>query len=96
MSYFCITESLLFFLQNFVMGLGATQKMALDIFDGIWNNTAVNDSDSSDTIADISTSINILSMMSSASENVNLQEDVFPVSINCDHAQFCGLTKSIY
>lgn len=64
------------------MGLGATQEMALDIFDGIWNNTAVNDSDSSDTIADISTSISILNMMSRASENVDLQEDIFPVSLN--------------
>lgn len=64
------------------MGLGATQEMAVDIFKGIWNNTAVNDSDSSETIADISTSINILQVMSRASENVRLQEDVFPVSLN--------------
>lgn len=62
------------------MGLGATQKMANDIFNGIWNNTAVNDSDSSETIADISMSINILEVMSQASKNVPLQEDVFPVS----------------
>lgn len=78
------------------MGLGATQKMALDIFDGIWNNTAVNDSDSSNTIADISTSINILKMMSRASENFELQEDVFPVSLNCVHSQFCGVTQYNY
>lgn len=68
------------FFQNFLMGLGATQKMASDIFNGIWNITAVNDSDTSETIADISTSINILQVMSKASENVPLQEDVFPVS----------------
>lgn len=70
------------------MGLGATQEMAVDIFKGIWNNTAVNDSDSSETIADISTSINILHVMSRASENVLLQEDVFPVSLNCVTLQF--------
>lgn len=64
------------------MGLGATQEVALDIFEGIRNNTAVNHSDSSDTFADISTSINILNMMSNASENIHLQEDIFPVSLN--------------
>lgn len=78
------------------MGLGATQEMALDIFDGIWNNTVINDSDSSNTIADISTSINILNMMSRASENVDLQEDVFPVSLNCVHTQFCELNIKKY
>lgn len=62
------------------MGLGATQKMALDIFDGIWNNTAANDSDSSDTIADISTSLSILNMMERGSVNIDLQENVYPVS----------------
>lgn len=75
------------------MGLGATQKIALDIFDGIWNNTGVNNSDSSDTIADISTSINILNMMSRGSENIDLQEEVFPVSLN--HPQFSGITRIV-
>lgn len=70
------------------MGLGATQEMAVNIFKGIWNSTAVNDSDSSETMADISTSINILRVMSRASENVRLQEDVFPVSLNCVTLQF--------
>lgn len=78
------------------MGLGATQEMALDIFYGIWNNTVGNNSDSSDTIADISTSISILNMMSRASENVYLQEDVFPVSLNRIHPQFCGVTRILY
>lgn len=63
------------------MGLGATQEVALEIFDEIWNNTAVNDSDSSDTTADISTAITILDTMSRASENVDLQETIFPVSL---------------
>lgn len=77
------------------MGLGATQKMALNIFDGIWNNTAANDSDSGDTIADISTSISILNMMERGSENIDLGEDVYPVSSNCVHPQFCGLARAI-
>lgn len=59
------------------MGLGATQEVAMEIFEGLSNNTA---SMSSDNIADITASINIMNIMASASNNIALQEDIFPVS----------------
>lgn len=62
------------------MGLGAPQKMAKDIFQGLINILTYNDSNSSNIIADIGTSVNILNMMARSSENVPLQEEVFPVS----------------
>ncbi len=61
------------------MGLGATQEKAKDIFKELKNISALN-SDSSDTTADITASINILTVMASASENIDLNEDIFPVS----------------
>ncbi|KAG7244128.1 hypothetical protein INR49_004451 [Caranx melampygus] len=62
---------------NFKMGLGATQAVAMDIFGGLKNSSSFS-SDSSDATADISASINILGMMAEGSENVALEEDVFP------------------
>lgn len=52
--------------------------MALDIFQGLKNTS--NEPDSSDTIADIDASINVLNMMTRASEYFALQEDVLSVS----------------
>lgn len=51
----------------------------MDIFEGLKNSSTI-DSDPSDTVADISASISILNVMSRASENVVLQEDIFTVS----------------
>lgn len=60
------------------MGLGATQEMAMDIFEGLYNDSI---SPFSDNIADITASINILNVMASASNNVAVfQEDILPVS----------------
>lgn len=61
------------------MGLGATQKMAMDIFKGLNNNSTL-DSDPSETLADIFISIRILNVMASASKSFVLQEEVFQVS----------------
>lgn len=61
------------------MGLGATQAVAMDIFGGLKNSSSYS-SDSSDGTADISASINILSVMARGSKNVDLDEEVFPVS----------------
>ncbi|XP_040919861.1 adhesion G-protein coupled receptor F3 isoform X2 [Toxotes jaculatrix] len=61
----------------FQQGLGATQEVALDIFEGLKNSSAVN-SDSSDTVADIGASINVLGVMASASQKVVLGDSVFP------------------
>ncbi|XP_029984801.1 adhesion G protein-coupled receptor F4 [Sphaeramia orbicularis] len=59
----------------FQRGLGATPEVALNIFEGLQNNSDF-DSDSSDTIADISASVNILNVMASASNNIPLGEKV--------------------
>ncbi|KAI3364066.1 hypothetical protein L3Q82_010895 [Scortum barcoo] len=60
---------------NFFMGLGATQKVALDIFEGLKNSSRSNAA-ASDSIADIGASINVLNVMSKASKNVILGEEV--------------------
>ncbi|GLD59544.1 adhesion G-protein coupled receptor F3-like protein [Lates japonicus] len=62
---------------NFKKGLGATQAVAMDIFEGLKNSSLV-DSGSDDSMADISASINILNVMASATTHVVLQEGVFP------------------
>lgn len=61
------------------MGLGATQEVAMNIFQGLKNSSTSN-SDSSESMADIDASITILDVMSSASNNIVLQQEVFPVS----------------
>ncbi|XP_026197523.1 adhesion G-protein coupled receptor F3-like [Anabas testudineus] len=65
--------------ENFLQGLGATQERAMKIFQGLMNNSA---SASSDNIADITASINILTIMANASNNIALQEEVLPNFIN--------------
>lgn len=52
--------------------------MALDIFEGMKNNS--NLGNSTDGIADIRASVNIIDTMAQATEYINLNEDVFPVS----------------
>ncbi|XP_044024247.1 adhesion G-protein coupled receptor F1 isoform X2 [Siniperca chuatsi] len=77
---YCINEELnkvLNAADNFLKGLGATQAVAMDIFEGLKNSSTL-DSDSSDTMADIIASINILGVMAIASNTIVLQEDVFP------------------
>ncbi|XP_031733169.1 adhesion G protein-coupled receptor F5-like [Anarrhichthys ocellatus] len=64
---------------DFLKGLGATQEMAMNIFSGL-KNSSTSESDSSYYIANIIASINILDVMARASENVNLQDGVLPVS----------------
>ncbi|XP_073349593.1 adhesion G protein-coupled receptor F4 [Pagrus major] len=62
---------------NFRKGLGATQKVAETIFEGLKNNS-LHDSDAGESIAEISATIDVLGVMAQASENVVLQEDVIP------------------
>ncbi|XP_059212912.1 adhesion G protein-coupled receptor F4 [Centropristis striata] len=62
---------------NFLKGLGATQEDALDIFEGLLNSSSSN-SDSNHTMADVAASVNVLNVMSEASENFELQMDVLP------------------
>ncbi|XP_023270923.1 adhesion G protein-coupled receptor F4-like [Seriola lalandi dorsalis] len=62
---------------KFSMGLGAIQEVAMNIFAGL-KNSSIYDSGSDDSMADIGASINILSVMAVGSENVALQEEVFP------------------
>ncbi|XP_049446605.1 adhesion G protein-coupled receptor F4 isoform X2 [Epinephelus fuscoguttatus] len=66
---------------NFAKGLGATQKEAKNIFEGLKNSSTLT-SDSDNLIADISASITVLKVMASASENFALQEDVLPDFVN--------------
>lgn len=61
------------------MGLNATQSMAITIFQGLKNSSTSGD-DSSEAMADIDESINVLNVMARASGNIELQEDLFPVS----------------
>ncbi|MED6268171.1 hypothetical protein CHARACLAT_019588 [Characodon lateralis] len=75
---------------NFLNGLGATQEVAKDIFQGIKNSSTSN-SGSGDDVADISASIGIIGVMAKASVNIVLEEDVFPVSsftVNITQSQF--------
>ncbi|TMS12345.1 Adhesion G-protein coupled receptor F3 [Larimichthys crocea] len=66
---------------NFLKGLGATQEVARDIFQGLKNSSTA-DSESGDTTADIGASINILNVMANASQNIVLNDDVFPDLVN--------------
>lgn len=65
--------------KSFLQGLGATPEVALDIFNGLQNNTSINTS-SSDSVADIAASINVLDKMAQASENIVLGAKILPVS----------------
>lgn len=61
------------------MGLNATQSMAITIFQELKNSSTSGD-DPSEVMADIDGSINVLNVMARASGNIELQEDLFPVS----------------
>lgn len=61
------------------MGLNATQSMAITIFQVLKNSSTSGD-DPSEAMADIDESINVLNLMARASGNIELQEDLFPVS----------------
>lgn len=61
------------------MGLNATQSMAITIFQELKNSSTSGD-DNSEAMADIDESINVLNVMARASGNIELQEDLFPVS----------------
>ncbi|XP_071334668.1 adhesion G protein-coupled receptor F4 [Trachinotus anak] len=82
---------------SFKMGLGATQEVAMNIFEGLKNNSEF-DSDS-DATADISISINVLSVMAIGSENVALQDEVFPdfvsAASNMLNKTWSGINSSI-
>ncbi|XP_042246566.1 adhesion G protein-coupled receptor F4-like [Thunnus maccoyii] len=67
---------------NFKKGLGASQEAAMDIFGGLKNSSTTNSTDSSSIMADLSASINILSVMSSASVNFALEDSVIPDFVN--------------
>ncbi|TNN84997.1 Adhesion G protein-coupled receptor F5 [Liparis tanakae] len=78
--YYCVNEQLdkindeAF---NFLKGLNATQDMANAIFLGLQNNSLV-ESDQSDYMADINSSINTLNLMDRASEYFDMQPGVLP------------------
>ncbi|XP_047430340.1 adhesion G-protein coupled receptor F1 [Mugil cephalus] len=63
--------------ENFIKGLGATQEVALNIFEGLKNTSESNSTDDADS-ADVSASINVLNVMSEASATIQLSESVFP------------------
>ncbi|CAG5927859.1 unnamed protein product [Menidia menidia] len=63
--------------EKFSTGLGATDEVAKDIFEGI-KNSSQSSSDSNEDVADIIASINIVDTMAKASQQISLQEDVFP------------------
>ncbi|KAG7259681.1 hypothetical protein CRUP_021686 [Coryphaenoides rupestris] len=62
---------------NFKQGFGATQSGAEGIFGNLLN-ASIKNSGSKEDIADLSVSINILTTMAQASENVALQEPLLP------------------
>ncbi|KAM8831668.1 adhesion G-protein coupled receptor F3 isoform 2-T4 [Spinachia spinachia] len=79
-SSFCVDEELNTVsnaADYFLMGLGATEEGAVNIFSGLKNSSTVN-SDSPDSIADINQSIDVLDVMSKASDNFSFQESIFP------------------
>lgn len=81
---FCVSAALNKILnaaESFLQGLGATPEVALDIFNGLQNNTSINTS-SSDSVADIAASINVLDKMAQASENIVLGAKILPPFVN--------------
>ncbi|KAL7388681.1 hypothetical protein ABVT39_018919 [Epinephelus coioides] len=82
---------------NFAKGLGATQKEAKNIFEGLKNSSTLK-SDSDNLMADLSASINVLNVMASASEKFALQEDVLPDFVNAAsnmlNANWSGINQS--
>ncbi|XP_076613054.1 adhesion G-protein coupled receptor F3 [Chaetodon auriga] len=98
---YCVNQELVQILKaanNFLMGLGATQSVAMDIFNGLKNTTA-SDSDSSDTMADVTASISVLNVMAIASQYVPLQEDVLPglvdATSNILNKTWSGVNQSV-
>ncbi|XP_037542014.1 uncharacterized protein LOC119418750 [Nematolebias whitei] len=83
---------------NFLNGLGATQEVAKDIFEGIKNSSILNAA-SEDETADIGASIGIISVMANASKIIILKEDVFPDLIegasNMVNSNWSGVTDTI-
>ncbi|XP_007567797.1 adhesion G protein-coupled receptor F5 [Poecilia formosa] len=63
---------------NFLNGLGATQEVAMNIFEGVKNSSSLSSDGSGDDVADIGASIGIIGVMANASVNIVLNEDVFP------------------
>lgn len=84
---------------NFLKGLGATEEMALDIFKRLKNSSTAFDSESSDTTADIDSSINILDTMAKASEYIVLQDrvlnDFVHSASNMLDNTWTGINKSV-
>ena len=52
----------------------------MGIFAGLSNSSTTNSTDSSSVMAEVGASIGVLDVMSSASQNIDLEESVFPVS----------------
>ncbi|XP_060908736.1 adhesion G protein-coupled receptor F4 [Labrus mixtus] len=78
--YYCVNQELnkiVSAADNFQKGLGASQEEALNIFAQLKNNSAGGYSDSTETMANINASIDILEKMARASENVVLNEEIF-------------------
>ncbi|KAM6915099.1 adhesion G-protein coupled receptor F3 [Xenentodon cancila] len=63
--------------EKFLNGLGATEEVAKNIFEGMKNNSKTNPN-STDDMADINASVGILSTMADASKNIVLEESIFP------------------
>lgn len=84
---------------NFRKGLGATEEVALDIFERLKNSSTSFNVQSTDTTADIDLSINILDTMSKASEYVVFQESIlndFVVSAsNMLNNTWTGINKTV-
>ncbi|XP_026197602.1 adhesion G-protein coupled receptor F3-like [Anabas testudineus] len=64
---------------DFLKGRGASQKTAMNIFQGLTN---IPNSEHSDNFADVSASINVLTLIQSASNDFDLHEEVLPNFIN--------------
>ncbi|KAF1376295.1 hypothetical protein PFLUV_G00210020 [Perca fluviatilis] len=79
---YCVSEELnkvVDAADNFVKGLGATQDVAMVIFGGLKNSSiALLGSNSSNSMADIRASVDVLNAMSIGSKNVALQDNLFP------------------
>lgn len=67
-----------FCFQNFEMGLGATNELAVHIFKGLKNATTFT-TVHSDVIADLTASIEILNVMGDASQKTTLNETILHV-----------------
>ncbi|XP_027895708.1 adhesion G-protein coupled receptor F1 [Xiphophorus couchianus] len=80
-------------------GLGATQEVAKNIFEGVKNSSSLSSDGSGGDVADIGASIGIIGVMANASANIALDENLFPDLIdaasNMVNSNWSGVNNTV-